>query len=231
MLVLALDTALAAASVAVLDTDRDRILAEVSEPMERGHAERLVPLIAAVCRSAGIAPAACRRFVAATGPGSFTGLRVAIAAARGLALATGGDAVGISTLAALAAPHLDAPERACVLAAIDARHGHVYASLTAADGTPVMPPGYCAAGEAADAAAAAGPCRLVGPGADAVLGAWPQGSSAPVLVDGAPWPSPAVLARLGAAADPGTAPCRPLYLKAVDARPSVPPPPGGRPTP
>lgn len=221
MLVLALDTALAAASVAVLDTDRDRILAEASEPMERGHAERLLPLVAGVCRQAGIAPAACRRFVAATGPGSFTGLRVAIAAARGLALATGGVAVGISTLAALAAPHLGAPEGACVLAAIDARHGHVYASLTAADGTLSMPPCYLAVGEAAAAAAAAGPCRLVGPGADAVLGDWPDGASAPVLVDGAAWPSPAVLARLGAAADPEISPCRPLYLKAVDAKPSA----------
>ncbi|WP_439572024.1 tRNA (adenosine(37)-N6)-threonylcarbamoyltransferase complex dimerization subunit type 1 TsaB [Phreatobacter sp.] len=231
MLVLALDTALAAASVAVLDTDRDLILAEASEPMERGHAERLLPLVAEVCGRAGVAPSACRRFVAATGPGSFTGIRVAVSAARGLALATGGEAVGIPTLVALATPHLRTPEAAAVLAAIDARHGHVYASLTDADGAERMAPRYLPAGEAARHAVAAGPCRLVGSGADAVFGAWPEAVSAPVVVDAAPWLSIAVLARLGAAADPATSPCRPLYLKAVDAKPSAYRPIGAGPLP
>lgn len=218
MLVLALDTALAACSVAVLDSASGTVLARACEPMERGHAERLIPLVAETCAAAGIAPGACRRFVATTGPGSFTGLRVAISAARAMALATGGDAVGISTLAALSEPYLAVAEPLAVLAAIDARHGHVYAAFTAHDRSVIAAPAYLAAGEAA-LLASGQPVALVGPGADAVLGTWPSGASAPVILDARPAPDIDVLARLGAAADPALFPCRPLYLKAVDARP------------
>jgi tRNA threonylcarbamoyl adenosine modification protein YeaZ len=218
MLVLALDTALAACSVAVLDNVSGTVLAQACEPMDRGHAERLIPLVAETCAAAGIAPGACRRFVATTGPGSFTGLRVAISAARAMALATGGDAVGISTLAALSEPYLSAAEPLAVLAAIDARHGHVYASLVAHDRCVIVAPAYLDAPEAARLAAGQ-PVALVGPGADAVLGAWPSGASAPVILDERPAPDIALIARLGAAADPALLPCRPLYLKAVDAKP------------
>lgn len=220
MLVLALDTALAACSVAILDSASGTVLAKACEPMERGHAERLIPLVAETCAVAGIAPGACRRFVATTGPGSFTGLRVAISAARAMALATGGDAVGISTLAALAEPYLAAAEPLAVLAAIDARHGHVYASLLAHDRGVTVAPAYLDAAEAARLAAGQ-PVALVGPGADAVLGAWPSGASAPVILDERPSPDIALIARLGAAADPALFPCRPLYLKAVDAKPQA----------
>ena len=227
MLVLALDTALGACSAAVLDTGSGRVLARRSEPMERGHAERLVPLAAEVCGEAGIGAGDCRRFVATIGPGSFTGLRVAIAAARGMALAAGGDAVGIPTLAALSEPYLAAAEPVAVLAAIDARHEHVYASLTGHDRMLAVPPRYMPAAEAAGLAAS-GPVALVGPGADAVLGVWPAGTSSPVILDEAAYPDIAVVARLGAAADPSTAPCRPLYLKAVDAKPQASAPLFGR---
>ncbi len=168
MLVLALDTALGACSVAVLDDLSGAVLAQTCEPMERGHAERLIPLVSETCDAAGIAPGACRRFVATTGPGSFTGLRVAISAARAMALATDGDAVGISTLAALSEPWLAAPEPLAVLAAIDARHGHVYASLTGHDRGAIAAPAYLDASEAARLASGQ-PVALVGPGADAVL--------------------------------------------------------------
>ena len=218
MLVLALDTALAACAVAILDTSSGEILAEASEVMERGHAERLIPLVAETCARAGIAPGACRRFVATTGPGSFTGLRVAISAARAMVLAAGGEAVGISTLEALSEPYLAAAEPVAVLAAIDARHGHVYASLTAHDRSVAAAPAYLPATEAAGIAARQ-PAALVGPGAEAVLAAWPAGTSAPVVLDARGAPDIAVVARLGAAADPAASPCRPLYLKAVDARP------------
>lgn len=220
MLVLALDTALAACSVAILDSESGTVLAKACEPMERGHAERLIPLVAETCAAAGIAPGACRRFVATTGPGSFTGLRVAISAARAMALATGGDAVGISTLAALSEPYLAAAEPLAVLAAIDARHGHVYASLVTHDRCVIVAPAYLDAAEAARLAAGQ-PVALVGPGADAVLGAWPSGASAPVILDERPAPDIALIARLGAAADPAVFPCRPLYLKAVDAKPQA----------
>lgn len=229
MLVLALDTALAACSVAVLDAASGRVLAQSSEAMERGHAERLVPLVAETCARAGIAPGDCRRFAATVGPGSFTGLRVAIAAARGMALAAGGEAVGISSLAALAEPYLAAAEPLAVLAAIDARHGHVYASLVEHNRRVVAAPAYLSA-EAAARLAAGRPVAVVGSGAGLVLGAWPADRSAPAVLDGRAAPDITVVARLGAAADPAGAPCRPLYLKAVDAKPqSAKLPAAGRP--
>src|SRR6202047_169759 len=104
MLVLAIDTALAACSAAVLDTQAGTLRASASLPMARGHAEQLMATIARVRGVAGLEFSALDRIVVTIGPGSFTGLRVGIAAARGIALAAGRPAVGLSTLAAHAAP-------------------------------------------------------------------------------------------------------------------------------
>ena len=104
MLILAIDTALDACAAGVLDTDADRLIAQESQAMKRGHAEALMPLIARVMKASGIAFADLDRIAATTGPGSFTGLRVGLSAARGIALAAGKPVVGLTTLAAYAAP-------------------------------------------------------------------------------------------------------------------------------
>lgn len=219
MLLLALDTALGAASAAIFDTETGTVVARLSEPMDRGHAERLMPLVADLFAGAGLKVRDARRFVATVGPGSFTGLRVAVAAARSMALAAGGEAVGISTLDALAAPRLAAAPRP-VLAAIDARHGHVYASLTAADGVTLSDAGYWPATAAACLAAAHG-AALVGPGVAAVTGAWPDDAAPAAEAEPVAYPDIGWVARLGAATNPAAAPCRPLYLKAADAKPQL----------
>ena len=104
MRVLAIDTALAACSAAVLDTDHGGgVLASDSLSMTRGHAEALMPLIYHVMQRARMAFADLDRVAVTTGPGSFTGLRVGISAARGIALAADKPAVGVSTLTAYAA--------------------------------------------------------------------------------------------------------------------------------
>ncbi|MBZ0141385.1 MAG: tRNA (adenosine(37)-N6)-threonylcarbamoyltransferase complex dimerization subunit type 1 TsaB, partial [Pseudorhodoplanes sp.] len=87
MRVLAIDTALEACAAALLDTKRGALLASVSLPMTRGHAEALMPVIETVMRDSGLAFSDLDRIAVTTGPGSFTGLRVGIAAARGIALA------------------------------------------------------------------------------------------------------------------------------------------------
>ena len=87
MRVLAIDTALAACSVAVLDTEYGGILASESTAMVRGHAEALLPMLKRVMDQAGLGFSDIDRIAVTTGPGSFTGLRVGIAAARGIALA------------------------------------------------------------------------------------------------------------------------------------------------
>ena len=86
MLILSIDTALDACAAALLDT-AGGVIARESQPMKRGHAEALMPLIARVMKASGKGFAELDRIAATTGPGSFTGLRVGLSAARGIALA------------------------------------------------------------------------------------------------------------------------------------------------
>src|SRR4051794_10903970 len=125
MRVLAIDTALAICAAGVLDTDRAGMRASESLPMVRGHAEALMPLIARVMDAAKLDFFELDRIAVTTGPGSFTGLRVGIAAARGIALAAAKPSVGLSTLATYAAPQIAQDDSIPVVAAIDARHDHV----------------------------------------------------------------------------------------------------------
>src|SRR6476619_4589881 len=140
MRVLAIDTALEACSVAVLDTSRADQRVHESVPMQRGHAEALMPLVARVLERAQIDFAALDRIAVTTGPGSFTGLRVGIAAARGIALATGKPAIGLTTLAAFAAPFIAADDTLPVVVAIDARHDHVYLQVFGPGGRTLVAP-------------------------------------------------------------------------------------------
>ena len=138
MRILAIDTALEACSAAVLDTEHAATSVHESLPMLRGHAEALMPLIARVMDRAGLEFAALDRIAVTTGPGSFTGLRVGIAAARGIALAAGKPAIGLSTLAAYAAPLVAADGTLPVVAAIDARHDHVYLQVFGPGGRTIV---------------------------------------------------------------------------------------------
>ena len=140
MRVLAIDTALEACAAAVLDTGHDEMLAHESHAMQRGHAEALMPLIARVIDRAGFGFADLDRIAVTAGPGSFTGLRVGIAAARGIALAAGKPAVGLSTLAAYAAPFIAADKTLPVVAAVDARHDHVYLQIFGPGGHLLVAP-------------------------------------------------------------------------------------------
>src|SRR6478609_4003883 len=106
MRVLAIDTALAACSAAVLDTEHGGIVASESLPMLRGHAEALLPLLQRVMHQARLSFPDIDRIAVTTGPGSFTGLRVGIAAASGIALGADKPAVGVTTLSAYAAPRV-----------------------------------------------------------------------------------------------------------------------------
>src|SRR3954464_4155814 len=140
MLILAIDTALDACAAAVLDTSAGGVIAFESQAMKRGHAEALMPLIARVMKASGVAFAALDRIAATTGPGSFTGLRVGLSAARGIALAAGKPVVGVTTLTAYAAPVVSTNSEPAVLAAIDARHDQVYFQVVSGDGGSLASP-------------------------------------------------------------------------------------------
>jgi tRNA threonylcarbamoyl adenosine modification protein YeaZ len=217
MRVLAIDTALEACSAAVLDLDRGGIVASETMPMARGHAEAVMPLIARVMDQADIAFAALDRIAVTVGPGSFTGLRVGLSAARGIALASGKPAIGLTTLAGFAAPLIAEDDQSAIVAAIDARHDHVYLQVFGVGGKTIVPPRIASLQEAVRLAAAA-PARIVGSGAALIAAQWPD-TEPPLLVEQVEAPDIGWIARLGAAADDDYGPPKPLYLRAPDAQP------------
>ena len=219
MLILAIDTALDACAAGVLDTDAGKLIAQESESMKRGHAEALMPLIARVIKASGVAFAALDRIAVTTGPGSFTGLRVGLSAARGIALAAGKPVVGVTTLTAYAAPVVSEHGEHPIIAAIDARHDHVYFQVVGGDGTSLIAPQVLAVAEAL-AAWRFGPPHLVGNAAKILGDRWPAHAAPPLKVDAQPAPDIAWVAWLGAAVNPEGAPARPCYLRAPDAKPS-----------
>ena len=217
MLILAIDTALDACSAAVLDTNAARLIAHESEPMKRGHAEALMPLLARVIKQAGIAFADIDRIAVTTGPGSFTGLRVGLSAARGIALAANKPAVGLTTLTAYTAPVVSQNRQQPVISAIDARHDHVYFQVVSGDGRSLIRPRVAPIEEALRASRFGAP-HLVGNAAGILADRWPTDALPPFRVDAQPAPDITWVAWLGAAVNPDTAPARPYYLRAPDAK-------------
>ena len=212
MIVLGLDTALAACSVAV--TRDGQVLAALSEPMLRGHQERLAPMTAEVMARAGLPFSALDHIGVTVGPGSFTGLRVGLAFAKGLGLALGKPCVGVGTLEALAASE---PGPGLTAAVIDAKRDQVYLQAFES-GRAVMAPDALEVATAAARLAElwrGGPLRLVGPGAPLLAGIAPE-----VFVTDRQAPDPAAVCALAAGR---ATPARPLYLRAPDAKL-----PGGR---
>lgn len=209
MIVLAIDTCLFACSAAVV---RDGVvLAAKVEPMDRGHQERLAPLVAELMSEAGVAFDQVDRIGVTVGPGSFTGLRVGLAFAKGLSAALGIPAVGIGSLEALAKAH-----EGRVFAVLDAKRGQVYLQAFA-DGVAVSAPDALPIETAAARVAELAPDVLVGTGAKLLAELRP---SAQVVESN--HADPALVAALAAAAR-SPAPPRPLYLRAPDAKL-----PGGR---
>jgi tRNA threonylcarbamoyladenosine biosynthesis protein TsaB len=178
-----------------------------------------MPLVKRVLDGSGFDFAQIDRIAVTTGPGSFTGLRVGIAAARGLGLAAAKPVVGLSTLAAYAAPCIAADDTLPVVAAIDARHGHVYLQVFGPGGRTLVAPRLSPLREAVRAAANSGAPRIVGTAANLLAAAWPADERAPNAVEQRQAPDIGWVARLGAAAVDTGSPPKPLYLRAPDAQP------------
>src|SRR5256885_15757100 len=139
MRILAIDTALEACAAGVVETPQ-RVLAQESLAMARGHAEALMPLLARVMDQASLGFSDLDRIAVTVGPGSFTGLRVGVAAARGIALAADKPAIGLSTLSALAAPHVASRAGDTIMAAIDGRNQQVHFQVFAPSGATLVAP-------------------------------------------------------------------------------------------
>lgn len=217
MNILALETATAACSAALLCGGA--LAARRHVAMMRGHAEALMPMVEDVMAEAGVAYGELDLIATTVGPGTFTGLRVGLAAARGLALAGGLPMIGVTTLEALA-HGVDAGLRAGrpVVAALDARRGEVYLQCFDGDLAPLGRPVAQAPG---DADLPDGAVVVVGNGALLVAAALP-GPGDDIALEPDDLPDAAIVAVLAARrfdpAAPPAAPPGPLYLRSSGAR-------------
>ncbi|WP_321343547.1 tRNA (adenosine(37)-N6)-threonylcarbamoyltransferase complex dimerization subunit type 1 TsaB [Breoghania sp.] len=213
MTLLALDTALARCSAAVLKDDG--ALRAVSAELGRGHAEHLAGMVREAMEQAETDFSDLDRIVVTVGPGSFTGLRVALSVARGFAVVAPVDLVGVTTLAAIAEGAREMAEGHPIAVALPARGGEVYAQVFDEDGAPLGEP---AALEAADFAKELAPdTRLAGAAAETIVGFRPDLR----IIDRSAAPDIACVARLGLSAPVPDAPPAPLYLKPPDAKPQT----------
>ena len=226
MLLLALDNAEAACSAALWDGARPAagaLRAHRRLSAARGQADHLIPLIDELLRAADCDYGALDALAVNCGPGSFTGVRSVVAAARGLALAAGLPVVGVGSLEALAEAVPGAPAGALV-AALDARRGEIYLQAFDRHKRPRAAPAVMTPEQAA-AGLGPGPLHLVGSGAPLLRAALPARRVA-VLGSAeldACWVARCAARRLdgGEAPQPGHT-LRPLYLRPPDARPLVP---------
>lgn len=228
MISLAIDTSAHLCAAAVHDDASARVLAQRSEDIGRGHAERLMEVVGEVLREANVEYSAIGRVIVTVGPGSFTGIRVGLATARGVALALGVAAIGVSVLEA-AGEHcaeLGLWDRVSpLLVAMDARRGEAYAQFLGAQIAAAPPQGPFVADYArlAREASAVPGLALCGSGAQSVLDAIPRDLAAPampVLHRLAAIPIETI-ARMGAAMPAGGERPEPLYLRAPDAKPQL----------
>ena len=207
MKLLAVDTALGACSVAVLDGEK--VLAHRFEEMARGHAEALAPMVEETMRQASIGFAALERLAVTTGPGTFTGQRVGLAFMRGLRIALRKPLTGVTTLEAMAM----ATEAARAAAIHDAKRDEAYLLLWE-EGRVVLEPVVMDFAAALEKIKAFGPCALAGTGAPAAAASLgTKFSLSPVRQPDALWVGRRALT--SPVVDEAPAP---LYLRAPDAK-------------
>jgi tRNA threonylcarbamoyladenosine biosynthesis protein TsaB len=204
---LAVDTALGACSVAVVDGDT--VLAHRFLDMTRGHAEALAPMVDEAMRQSGIAFAALDRLAVTTGPGTFTGQRVGLAFMRGLRVGLKKPLIGVTTLETMAAQ--TGADRAAAIH--DAKRDEAYLLLWEKNATALAPT-VMPFDEAIARIHAFGSCVLCGTGAAAASAALGDGF---VLTD-IRQPDALWVARLAMARPVPDQPPAPLYLRAPDAK-------------
>jgi tRNA threonylcarbamoyladenosine biosynthesis protein TsaB len=210
MRILALDTAVAACSVAIWDDGT--VLAEEQQALAYGQAEILVPMLARVLARAGLRVADMDRLACTIGPGHFTGLRAGLAAARGLSLAASTPLIGITTLEAVAAgvASVELAGRDLIVA-LDSKRAEAYVQRF--DGAR-RPLGAAAAltPQALASQAQAGAVLVAGDAAAVVANALVGAGVAAQLSGAPPLPQARLVASLAATRDIPAAPPAPFYL-------------------
>ncbi len=221
MHILALDTSMGACSAAVLRRDgAAQVLFARQEVMARGHAEALLPMVAEVLAEAGLAAGEIDLIAATTGPGSFTGVRIAIAAARGLALVSGAKLFGADSLRVMAKAAAEDLGSAPFAVAVDARRGMIYFGLYDGAARKLDGPLLLAPDEAAKLLPATVRVTVGSGGALLTEAASRRGVEVEAKL---PELQPSAAALAGIADESGeTSPTlRPLYLRPPDATPQA----------
>ncbi len=226
MRILGFDTATSACSAAVWEDGR--IVARRFEPMSRGQSERLMPMVREVLSEAGADFPDLDLLAVTTGPGAFTGLRIGLAAARGMALAGDLACFGVTTLYAVAAGVSETErQKANVLVVLDSKRAEVYAQAFRSDLRPLseaqalMPADLAAL--MANGEGDADRVLVAGDGAGQVIQALKDKGIEAVLSTAPGVPDAATVAAIAAerwSSDQPAEPLRPLYLRPPDAKAS-----------
>ena len=189
---------------------------EISDEIGRGHAERLISMIDHALNEHDLSPSDITKIAVTIGPGSFTGVRVGLAAARGYAAALNTPVVGISSLQALSKKNSGSGSTLVIL---DAKRDQFYAELFDDAGETLEGPTlYTKGDELPEAWLHQATLALVGTGAEAIAALVPNAS----IVSHDAAPDIADVAQLGKALEPDASPPKPLYLRAADAKPQNP---------
>ena len=213
MIILAIDTSMARCSAAVLDGGA--VLASARADMERGHAEALAPMVRDVLARAAMSPKDLQRVAVTIGPGTFTGVRIGLAFARGVGLSRHLPVFGIDSLRAIVANEheVDRP----LMVASQACNNEVYAAIFAGDRSPIHPPTILPV-ETAGHVAPPG-ARVLGTAAELVIAA--SGRTDLIRSGAGDLPVAARFGHLAGQADPPSTMPAPLYLRPPDAKPQV----------
>lgn len=220
MILLAFDTAQGALSAAIRDSEGELVAS--FEERTRGHAEALMPLLETVLAEAALGFSDLDALAVTVGPGTFTGLRVGLAAARGVALAMRLPLVGVTTLEAVAEP-VAAEADETVLVSFDARREEVYMQAFFAHGAPATGP-LIVRLDAVLEHLPRGPFVLAGTGAGLMANILSPAKRGYRLADTRPQPDASAVARIAAQRleEQGTDAFRvapaPLYIRAPDAK-------------
>jgi tRNA threonylcarbamoyladenosine biosynthesis protein TsaB len=222
MNVLGLDTCFPALGIAVgvaLGTPDARIVSRL-EPMATGHAERMMPLISELLAEAAISIADIDRVAVTIGPGSFTGTRIGIAAARAFKLVRGLPIVSFTSLEAIAlSPQIQIAPGEELTVAVDAHRGEAYVQIF--DGVtrlPVTEPRIVAITDLATISRSQ-PLLAVGTSAEAVADAVNAVGGTARAYPGMIFPDMSAAVACASARHPAALPVEPLYLRPPDAKP------------
>ena len=217
MKLLAIDTASSLCAACVYDTETSVELGRRVRDIGKGHAEHLMAVVEDAMKQAGTAYPDLGVIAVSVGPGSFTGVRVGVSAARGFAMALGIPAIGVTTLEAIAAQARERFGARTVMSALDAGRGEINAAIY--DALSILRYGPSVT-TLHDAAELARNCSPVLAGSAAVMianeasGRFDMGSPSATA-------DIRTYARLGTIKDVGLGKPKPVYLREADAKPQV----------